>query len=217
MKAGKSDPSGGFTLLELLLSMAITSIIVVMVFGVFRVGIRAWERGERDSEEKHRLRIVTDLIQTQLRSIIPSDPIIKNGDALVSFVGGEHQLVCVSKQSLDPNHADMDVLARYFVESLDDGDRLYYWEQPRQAIVEPVDILAAEAETRHTFLSGMQSIRFQFLVTGGTEEVHQWEPDWKPRDDLPCPRAVNIRILEPGSDVPVQLFIPLPGGIPPEP
>ncbi|HEX7533874.1 MAG TPA: prepilin-type N-terminal cleavage/methylation domain-containing protein [Syntrophales bacterium] len=36
----------GFTLLELLIALTITAMIVAIIFGALRIGIRAWEKGE---------------------------------------------------------------------------------------------------------------------------------------------------------------------------
>ena len=58
----------GFTLLELLISLTILGVIVVIIFGAFRIGIRAWEKGEKDVESRQRQRIVLDLSKQQLAS-----------------------------------------------------------------------------------------------------------------------------------------------------
>ena len=38
----------GFTLLELVLAIAILAMVVGVIFGAFRAGISAWQGGERD-------------------------------------------------------------------------------------------------------------------------------------------------------------------------
>ncbi|HOO91604.1 MAG TPA: prepilin-type N-terminal cleavage/methylation domain-containing protein, partial [Syntrophales bacterium] len=71
----------GFTLLELLISLTILSLVTVLIFGAFRMGIRAWEKGERNIDGRQRERIVLDLIKRQLSSI-PVD-VVKGDKALV--------------------------------------------------------------------------------------------------------------------------------------
>jgi len=44
----------GFTLLELLISLTILSLVTVLIFGAFRMGIRAWEKGERNIDGRQR-------------------------------------------------------------------------------------------------------------------------------------------------------------------
>ena len=68
-----SGNSRGFTLLELLISLTIVALIVVIIFGALRIGIRAWEKGEKDVDVRQRQRIVLDLIKRQLASTCVSD------------------------------------------------------------------------------------------------------------------------------------------------
>ena len=65
----ENHSSSGFTLLELLISLTILAVIVVIVFGALRVGVRAWEKGEKDIDARQRHRIVLDLFKRQLTSI----------------------------------------------------------------------------------------------------------------------------------------------------
>ena len=44
MRFGKK----GFTLLELMLSLAIMGLVLLIIFGALRVGTRAWEKGEKE-------------------------------------------------------------------------------------------------------------------------------------------------------------------------
>lgn len=55
--------------MELLISLTIISVIVVIISGALRIGVRAWEKGEQDIETRQRYRIVLDLMKRQLTSI----------------------------------------------------------------------------------------------------------------------------------------------------
>lgn len=57
-----------FTLLELIVSMAILSVIVVVILSGFRIGTRSWEAGERRAEKNQRLRVVAAQITEEIRS-----------------------------------------------------------------------------------------------------------------------------------------------------
>ena len=49
----RADPSHprGFTLLEVVVTLTIFGLIVLIVFGAFRLGLHAWDRGEQTREE----------------------------------------------------------------------------------------------------------------------------------------------------------------------
>ena len=65
------DSSKGFTLLELLISLTIIGLILVIIFGALRIGVRAWEKGERDVESHQRRRVVLGLVKRQFASTYP--------------------------------------------------------------------------------------------------------------------------------------------------
>lgn len=61
----------GFTLVELLLAIMILGIVTVIIGSGFRLGVKAWERGEAETYETQRLRIVSGLMSQQLKSVYP--------------------------------------------------------------------------------------------------------------------------------------------------
>jgi general secretion pathway protein J len=65
---GLAAGRAGFTLLELLISLTILAVVIVLIFGALRIGIRAWEKGERDVELQQRKRVVFDLVRQQIHS-----------------------------------------------------------------------------------------------------------------------------------------------------
>jgi general secretion pathway protein J len=58
----------GFTLIELLLSLSILSIILVVILGALRIGVRAWEKGENVLAVQQRARTILDQLTRQLTS-----------------------------------------------------------------------------------------------------------------------------------------------------
>jgi general secretion pathway protein J len=67
------DRSRGFTLIEVLLAIALVSIIMAMAYGGFRASVRATKSGEAVIEQTNRLRVVQQFVRRQLmqsRSLI---------------------------------------------------------------------------------------------------------------------------------------------------
>jgi prepilin-type N-terminal cleavage/methylation domain-containing protein len=62
---------GGFTLLEVIIAITILSLIMVIIGSAFRLGIQAWGRGEKETEDGQRLRALSSLLSQQLKSIYP--------------------------------------------------------------------------------------------------------------------------------------------------
>lgn len=82
---------GGFTLIEVLLAIALVSIIMAMAYGGFRASVRATTSGEEVIEQTNRLRVVQQFVRRQLmqsRALIIEQ--FEDGE-IVRFQGdGEH-------------------------------------------------------------------------------------------------------------------------------
>ena len=53
-----------------MVTMTILGFFLLMIFGTFRLGLSAWEKGESTKEEYQRTRIVSQLIFPQMKSAI---------------------------------------------------------------------------------------------------------------------------------------------------
>jgi len=62
---------GGFTLLELLISMTLLVVILVITMGAMRMGSRSVAAGERKMEAQERLRAVLSIMDAQIASQLP--------------------------------------------------------------------------------------------------------------------------------------------------
>src|SRR5262245_2458891 len=61
----------GFTLLEVVIALTALALVTVICYGAFHLGIRAMERGEVAVVAAQRLRVATDVIIRQIKSIVP--------------------------------------------------------------------------------------------------------------------------------------------------
>src|SRR4030043_332544 len=66
-----STPGAGFTLVEVMVSLTVLGFILLMIFGAFRLGLSAWERGDSIKEEYQKVRIISQLISQQIKSFVP--------------------------------------------------------------------------------------------------------------------------------------------------
>lgn len=93
----------GFTLLELILAMAIVGMIVTAAMGGLRLGIQAQEAGESKLDVRQRLRVITNQLGQKIKSTYPlfitparteaeqstSPAGVKNPASLLAFEGGK--------------------------------------------------------------------------------------------------------------------------------
>ena len=201
-----TEPSRGFTLLELLISLTIVAVIVVIIFGAFRIGVRAWEKGERDVEVHQRHRIVLDLIKRQLASICMrkvkgggKEPFLLKGDnktmELVSHVpilpGNEFGLVYI-KYVVKPDQEEVEHLAFY-------EKNIVLPEKD----VGPDDV---DEDAFYELIPGIQSIRFEYLKNQSEEEDYKWQKTWNQENDDGFPRAVGIILKKDEEAAPIYVI-----------
>ncbi|NJN46279.1 MAG: prepilin-type N-terminal cleavage/methylation domain-containing protein [Candidatus Competibacteraceae bacterium] len=89
--------SGGFTLLELLIAMSLMGIVLVMVYGGLRFGMRGWESGEQHAVRLNDIQLAQDFIRRQLRqsvSVFRNDE--QEGRRVVVFEGDTQSLSIVT-------------------------------------------------------------------------------------------------------------------------
>ncbi len=61
----------GFTLLEMLIGLTLLGLILALLFGGLRLGIRSWDAGSRASEDMARIRVFEGFVRRQLSEIYP--------------------------------------------------------------------------------------------------------------------------------------------------
>src|SRR5512137_1338541 len=116
----------GFTLVEVVITLTILGFICLIIFGAFRLGLSAWERGESVKDEYQEARIVSQLITQQVKSAVPFKikPQQAEGDYL-AFEGDARSLRFVSSLPVRGKQPEGFVYARYeFKEEGSEGGRL---------------------------------------------------------------------------------------------
>jgi hypothetical protein len=100
-----------------MVTLTIMGFVLLMIFGAFRLGIAAWEKGETSKEEYQRTRIASQLISQQMKSAVPYKVKTQKaeGDYLV-FEGKARSLKFVSTLSLKGKKGSGLVYAFYALE-----------------------------------------------------------------------------------------------------
>jgi general secretion pathway protein J len=199
--------SGGFTLLELVIALTIVTVIVVIIFGALRIGIRAWEKGEKDVDIRQRQRIVLDLIKRQLASTSVND-VRTRDQQLVPIKGDSKSIEFISQISLTPGNQDGMVFVKYDVKHEKEGDkeRLTYYERSIALPDKKMGAANLEEGDFSELMSGMKSIVFEYLKEQSGEAASRWQKNWDPEVDKGVPRAVRITLEEDGEKHPIYVI-----------
>jgi len=201
----------GVTLIELLISLTILSMIVVLVFSAFRVGIRVWEKGGANVETNQRMRTVLELFRHQIASVC-----VRNfpKDKPFYLKGEEKHLELLSDLSLVPGNPSGIVKARYRVAGDPGSERLIFFEErafKKEETSFKTIVINSESESEseepdedqfHQLLSGIHQIRFSYLKD--SKEELTWQPEWT---ESGFPIAVRMTLMENEDALPVNVTV----------
>ena len=202
-----SDANKGFTLLELLISLTILGVIVVIIFGAFRIGVRAWEKGEKDVETRQRQRIVLDLIKRQLASICLSE--VKDASQQPLLLKGDNKsLEFVSHIPMVPGNQFGTVYVKYVVKSEDGGEmeRLTFWEKNIVLLNKETNMNDLHEDDFFELFPGVQSIAFEYLKGRTDEEISEWQQTWDQAIDEGFPLAIKVILMEDVEKAPIYVI-----------
>jgi len=189
--------TSGFTLLEMVVTLTILGFILLIIFGAFRLGISAWERGESSREEYQKVRAVSQLVSRQLKSAVPYR--IKTekaeGDYL-AFEGTAHSLKFVSALSMRAKQPEGFVYAIYeFRDEGKEGGRLIVYEQ-RVLIRKNLFEEGPKEDSGLPLIEGISDIRFEYYQEEDSlkNRTEGWVEKWNAKEEKELPRAVRMTV-----------------------
>jgi len=189
----------GFTLVELLLSVAILSLIVMILGGAFRLVVRSWQKGEEEVEEFRKTRIVLDRIAEQIKSIYPYR-IRKDEKWIIALQGEPHTLQCVSPLSLQSPLVSGLIWVRYSLE--DEGIQGENF-LVQEGMVAGNDFFPGSAdesdqdEVKMVLLSEVEDLTFEYLVSLKDAPKGEWQTRWEWEEgDRILPQAIRVTLKQ---------------------
>jgi general secretion pathway protein J len=194
---------GGFTLLELLLSVAILSLIVMILGGAFRLVTRSWQKGEEEAEEFRKTRIVLDRIAEQMKSLYPYW-INKDKKRMLAFQGQQHALQFVSPLSMQSPLVSGLVWVRYSLKDkgLQKGNLLV-----QEGMIVGNDFFPGPADkadhngVNMVLLSEVEDLTFEYFVFPKNSSQGEWRTQWEwekeqGKETLIFPQAIRVTLKQ---------------------
>jgi prepilin-type N-terminal cleavage/methylation domain-containing protein len=174
----------GFTLIEVVISLAIVGALLVITYGGLRVGLAAWRQGEARAEAHQHIRGIATVLA---RSIAAAHPYrareAEDAQPLVQFEGTEDRLSFVTRAApfpLDPTIAFTAVLL-----AVDDNEPGL---SVRERALPNHNIFRDDAAV--VFHDpAISKLRFRYLHPGG-----DWSTQWDGAAERRLPAAVEITV-----------------------
>lgn len=184
MSGRGSRPQQGFTLLEVLIALAIVGALVAIAFGGMRVALAAWRQGEDRAEVHQHARGIALTVARSLGAAYPyRAPRGAAPQPVLLFAGNARRIEYVTQTPLFPWPAPIAFTA--VVIALEEGEEpgLVVRQRPlpnRDPFTEGVVVFRDPNVT---------TLEFRFLDDGGG-----WREEWDGEDDDRVPRAVRITV-----------------------
>ncbi len=162
MQGRPRSVNGGFTLLELLISMTLLVVILVITMGAMRAGSRSVAAGEKKMEAQERFRAVLSIMDAQIASQIPLT-YEGEGGTRFTFRGDGQNLRFSTGYSIWSGRRGY-VVVDYVIEAAGGGKRILYAREQ----VPGIEGLA------YTRLIEASEMSFDYFFKGPVDEKGGW-------------------------------------------
>jgi len=207
---------GGFTLIELVIALALIGLISLLLFSGLRLGNRAWEGVETVSERTAAPRISRNFLVRSLSQVRPAQVTFDSQQRLV-FAGDAERLEFVAplsehvgtpglyilRLSLVQDMEGRLVLTRWLLhpEVLEGSGEIPEWEPLGEQTPPPAgealdEDLAAGAFGTSVLLDGVSELEFAYFGIAEGEQEPAWYPQWFDQPRLP--QAVRMHLVTQG-------------------
>jgi general secretion pathway protein J len=174
----------GFTLIELVIALAIVAVLIVIAFGGLRVAVAAWQRGEDRAEAHQHVRSVALSLARAVSATYPYRAARSLApEPVVLFAGTDRRMEFVTQTPPFPFAIPIAFTAVvYSFDGTAEGGGLVIRERPLPN-QEPFD--KAEVVYRDPTVT---SLKLAYLDDGG------WKDSWDGAESKSTPQAVKITV-----------------------
>lgn len=187
--------AAGFTLLEVVLAMTSLALVTAICYGAFHLGLRAVEKGEVAVVTTQRLRVASDVIIRQIKSVVPYAVRNEDEDVYPYFEGTATSMRFVTAAGMQSGGSL--AVVEYRLER--DPSRLVMQEgvefSPDSLGRGKVD----KGDHATVLLEGFDSLKFEYMLNDGADT--EWRQAWDGHAEEMLPAAVRL-VIEglPGAD-----------------
>lgn len=177
--------AAGFTLLELLMALAIVGALLAIAFGGLRMAISAWTRGDDRAELQQHTRGITQILGRTVGAAYPYRGAFGEGpEKRILFRGAEHRLELVTQAAAFPSPIPVAFTAVVIALEDDAQGRALIVRQRILPNREPFSEAAVVLRD-----PSIQGLDLQYLTSGGS-----WTESWDADEEKKLPSAIRIRV-----------------------
>lgn len=178
----------GFTLLEVLVSMTIFSLVIVVLYAGYRLGMRSWESGERIHAAVSELRLAGSFIRRHAGQAFPL-AISRSNAWHLWFEGNSRRVVFITAMPTYLGEGGMYEMT-LSIEEQEDGDAVMVSRRLLHPDAKPGQ---PGVDDRPRLLAGdLEGAKFDFFGATRPDSEASWHGRWEGRQRLP--NLVRLRL-----------------------
>jgi general secretion pathway protein J len=189
--------NSGFTLLELMIALAIIGLLIFMLMGVLRLGSRAVTAGEKKIETLERARTSLNLLNAQIQSQNPLTRQVE-GEQKNYFSGSRESMQFATNFSIWDGGSGY-VIVAYQVEKDSQGKTILTATENKVGL---------DDKRTLTILDSFDKLYFEYFYKAPTDEEGKWIDDWTESSFVP--EKIKLHLVNGDKDLP--LIIPMRAG-----
>ena len=184
----------GFTLLELLIALTLLGLILVLLFGGLRLGVRSWDASQKQIDSLNSIRSLESFMRREISVAYPYE--WKNGvGPRLAFLGERHKLSFVAPLPSRIGTGGLYVIS-VELERTSNGQRIVWKQQPVSAQMQDFSALAQSQEMVLATFTGneVDDIWLTYFGPGNDSTEPRWLDRWESKTRLPMLIRVQVKL-----------------------
>ncbi len=178
----------GFTILELIVSITILTLIALIMGQGFRIGVNSWEKGEAETVETQKLRILSGMLTQQLKSFYLYRTKLEDENKESILFRGENDSILFVTTLADSSYGGLKWVRYSFNEGV-----LYY----KEGMLPDKDVLDKIEGDEEILDSDIEEVVFEYYYGQEDEWKDSWDDDDDEEESFPESVSVKISYFEP--------------------
>ncbi len=182
--------SGGFTLLETVVALTLLAMMLGLLFGGLRMGVRAWDAGTERGDRADQLLLTYSFVRKELSAAFPwrfKDPLAVR----IAFTGERERLRFVSMRPAELGGGGLAFVSfeKAGPKGAERAGRLVMRRAP--ALADAKDFEGVEAAEAFTLAEGVTELRFEYFGAENDTAKPAWSDKW----DFPQRLPSHVRLV----------------------
>ncbi|MBK6744351.1 MAG: prepilin-type N-terminal cleavage/methylation domain-containing protein [Hydrogenophilales bacterium] len=192
----------GFTLLELMIGLALLGMLLLLLFGALRLGSRSWDAGEARLSSASSQTVVAGFLRRRLSRVYPLRFKRAEGQAL-AFEGEPTALRFAGRIPTRQGIAGLHLLAL----ELESDELILRWSLPG---AEVVDFSGLDGTEKTVVLRGVKDVAWSYFGAMEAEADPVWQDVWHSDKNLPVMIRLTLTPTEgkPWPEIVVAPMLP---------